>query len=125
MTIKYTYVEPSENHHKYIRFYRAHHAPQTTLIENLKAVFLRCMQIADPVNLKLMAKLEPPRKVTPLPEDVMELLIIPSPPTESGDGGTINNIGNDTSSDSDSDDELTNVIEFFDPEENENDNQLF
>ena len=98
-------LEPGETFHKYIRYYRAHHAVQTTLIENLKCVFFRCMQISDPVNLKLMSKNEPPRKATILPEKVKALLVnAPASddqvvPSGSGD----NNMDTDIETDIDTD----------------------
>ena len=69
--------EPAEQHHKYYRYYREHHAPQTTLEANMLAVFLRCIQIADPKNLELIAKNAPKAKKTPLSDKVKALLILP------------------------------------------------
>ena len=97
--------EPGENHHKYLRYYRAHHAPQTSLIENLESVFLRCIQISDPINLKLMGQLEPRRKITPLPPKVKALLL--NPPSDDPAPMEI-----DEDEDEDMDEEGTN---FFDP----------
>ena len=58
------------------------------------------MQISDPVNLKLMAQNEPPRKVTALPDKVKALLV--NAPTDdqvvpSGSGD--NNIDTDITTD--------------------------
>ena len=68
----------SEHMNKMFRYYRTHHARRGSLMSNLKDVFDRSAQTADPEILsKLQAKVIPMRKQRALPMSIKPLLVHP------------------------------------------------
>ena len=69
----------AEHANKFVRYYRAHHARQTNLAENLKDFFLRCIHSSDPEILYLISGSSTPDWSKPgvLPTAVKGLLLYP------------------------------------------------